>query len=114
MAANDEFPRGCNQVSGLAVNTAAGITYPAIPGISWVLTELDGSAYWDGAGNSNVTCDIAVNGVQYAVASEPSGPDFTGVTASWSGQVIFPPNTALTITWGTTSYQTLTASAYAV
>lgn len=48
MAANDDFPRAQTLSADPGTNAQAVITFPASPGIEWVVEEIDWAAYATG------------------------------------------------------------------
>lgn len=97
MSADDELPRGWTQVTN-ATNAAVTITYPAIPGIAWTLTEIAGRWWCNSAYGAAAVFQVQVNGVTYDVDAAPGAIAVgQGGSLSWSGQETFPTNTAVTI-----------------
>ena len=119
MAANDEFPRGEVLSSGVVTNgTAAAITFPAIPGISWVLTQVDAAWLVTTAYTGSLFFNIAANGIGLDMDGTPEPHAIgDGGRLSFSGEIPFPPDTAVQV--GFTSgngvgNQLITATAYPV
>lgn len=114
MAADDELQRGWYQTAQAGSTNEPSITFPAIPGIGWVLTHID-FVLWGAAG---ATAEIVlVNGGQLpAVAGDDGGAGATGV-ASWDGQISYPQNTAVVVQGsgaGANRFANLGARAYPV
>lgn len=96
MAANDELPRGWTQQAGQSSGASETITFPAIPGIAWVLTAAQA------VGNSGYTgvysLQLEINGVVYDVASGNAQNSVDALAnVSWSGQLAFPVDTAVAV-----------------
>ena len=118
MAANDEFPRGLALTQTPATSSGASISYPATPGIAWILTDLAASMY-TGGGIANGATGIAVNGVTIGgtvMSLDNSAGGNASSGASWSGKLAGAVGAALTITTVgvVNAAQFLTASAYPV
>jgi hypothetical protein len=116
MAANDELPTGLDLSSGLVTNgTAAEVVYPASPKIAWTLTAV--SAAWSTTVTygSPLQFTITVNGEVLDLSSTPTPSVGTQGNLSWTGQLEFPPNTAVTVSFGQgngVGDEIITASAY--
>ncbi len=97
MAADDELPRGWTQfASGTAAN--AVVTFPAIPGISWVVTSVKCAASSGYAGGyflnvQDQNADVfGEDGGNAGAAGEAIA------SMEWDGQNPYPISTAVTIT----------------
>lgn len=99
MAANDELPRGWVQSIS---NTGPSITYPAVPGITWVLTHADVVGYGAPPGPTGIRWDIEIpNGTiteQYFLEIIFTGVNtYSGVNDSWDGELMGQPGQSLGI-----------------
>lgn len=121
MSADDDFPRGFTQTTGIII-TAPTITFPAVPGIAWVLTDIEalGYEYQSGTGGlgSVVTTSLNNSGPTGLVAIPSGSPIPVGSNGEWSwhGKAPGPVGVALTITMAVApNYEVcLTATAYPV
>jgi|SRR5215469_16087329 len=120
MAANDEFPRGLPQAVSEPTNVQAVLTWPASPGIAWVLTEMSASA--DAIGETlneqtTITASAGAGSLPLARIGLAVDTNQQQNDASWSGQWVGPPGAALTVQFSTGfsgAQQFLSASAYPV
>lgn len=99
MAANDEFPRGLTQTSAPAFGAVASVTFPAVPGISWVLTNVDATVYSNVA-STGYAEDAAINGAPVSIMVISNGspaPSDGSLSPSFKGPQAFPPGTAVTV-----------------
>jgi len=118
MPASDEFPRGLS-LAGQASNAALSLTFPAIPGISWVLTDIDLSVT-----STNTTTEIMCSATDQASrpyitfgVSEATSTSYGTGAGSWAGKVCYPLGSAVTISIGGIAanvLQTLHATAYPI
>lgn len=101
MPANEELPRGLALTAeALAGPSGITVTYPAIPGIAWVLTAIDAIAYSGSGSPGHYFLDVTTS------MGTPAGKivveNNAGVNAegeyTWSGQAVSPVGAALTIT----------------
>lgn len=118
MAANDEFPRGptlSNQSSG----GQASVTFPAVPGLSWVLTDIDAIAASGSTGNyafsvvTSIAPSAPIGFVSFGVGSAVQSSD----EWTWSGQLCAPIGELLIVEFSAASavvVQTLNVSAYLI
>jgi hypothetical protein len=115
MAATDEFPRGTLQQNSSAVNTIASITLPAIPGVAWVLTEIEAAAVAFG-GAVGIVPAIFVNGA--TIGHVPADlQNNQGGTFSWSGPLTLSIGQAVTVQFSGTApncYEDLAVAAYPI
>lgn len=96
MPASGELPRGVS----LTANVLSGnstVTFPAIPGIAWVLTSAHA------AGNSGYTgaysVALVVNGATLdSFSGEAAVASQAQANAQFDGEIPFPMNTAVTVT----------------
>lgn len=116
MGANDEFPRGLALTSGRAA--FAGVTFPAVSGISWVLTEVEAAWLVTTAYAGDLYFTIAVNGSELDMNGSPEPHAVgDGGRLSWSGSLAFPPGIAVNPSFESgngVGYQILTAKAYPI
>lgn len=99
MAASDELPRGLT-LNVSTVGTNAVVTFPATPGVSWVLTEVHAIVFLTttiGAGQVVTTTLPSGTGPLGVVGCASSGAGTT-IEYDWSGEAAQAPGTALTVT----------------
>jgi len=100
MAANDELPRGLTlQDSNTAGTSGATVTFPAVSGVSWVLTNIQAEAVSGTNGNYDllVTTSLGTSGPEGSLAFTVSNSEIDTPDYSWEGQVAAPLDTALTV-----------------
>lgn len=85
MPASDEFPRGITINASVGSGVNFQVTFPACPGIAWVITDIDISAY-EAAANSGVgsviSTTLGASGPE-GLVSLPSNA-VVGQSAEWS------------------------------
>lgn len=124
MAADDEFPRGLVQSGGSVASAALTITFPATPGIAWVLTHVDYSLLF-GAGTVGptnidqlVVTSLTTSGPQFFVGGTQPTNEYFSAEDSWDGQAAAPAGSALTVSVGAlpgaTASHLLVAHAYPI
>lgn len=119
MAANDDFQRGVtlssSSPSGPSGNT---ITFPATPGIAWVLTDINAvcdsgiaSAY-----NMPISTSLGTNGPQGTISFTVATGAIESGQWSWSGRVAAVVGAALSISIASVANAAgyLTATAYPI
>lgn len=116
MAADDELPRGLH-LSSQTSGVAPSVTFPATPGISWVLTHAD-LTNCELTGVASLAF-LQINGVNVAMSvTDPATSPSVGATATYDEPQAFPVNTAVTVTSSTggdaNSRLVLNASAYPI
>jgi hypothetical protein len=120
MAADDELPRGWTQNSLYNNGGNDFITYPAIPGISWVLTQIDANISVYPGGALPFGPLVLVNGVFYGalgISIENNNPYQNDEWQYNGGPIAFPVGEAVTISYNATSgdwLMSLIATAYPV
>jgi hypothetical protein len=100
MPANDEFPRGLTLKNQPAAGGQASITFPAIPGIQWILTEVNVSSIVVGGLGNNIglTCDVSAIQTLFFLAAPVSTPAWTlGPGGSWTGKIAPPVGQGLIV-----------------
>lgn len=104
MAASDELPRGWNQVaSRIGAGSAVTITFPATPGISWVLTAAALTFAMTVGSSQDVTAWIDLSSgltiPKLVYLEDWFANGVTGsMTGDWSGPIAGPAGGALTLT----------------
>src|SRR5215472_10620233 len=97
MAADDELPRGLT-LTATVTGTAAAVTFPAAPGISWVLTHVDALAASNSgaiAGTFNV--QATAGGSTLAEGLLANDVNWTVEEWTWDGKDAAPIGQAITI-----------------
>ncbi len=117
MSAADDFPRGAFLSSGGVAGAAASVTFPALPGIAWTLTQANGVVYQTATmAGGPYSVELLANAVDLGSLTIPtSAVQGDNADISWSGQLAFPINTAVIVAFSvnTTGYtQDVNASAY--
>lgn len=117
MTANDELPRGLNLSEQAASGAVPSVTFPATPGISWVLTHAD-LTNCEITGVSSIAF-LEINGVSVGMSvTDSSTSPSTGATATWDGHMAFPVGNAVTVSSSTggdaNARLTLNASAFPI
>jgi hypothetical protein len=100
VAANDELPRGVTLSASSGASSGVTVTFPASPGISWVLTDID-VICWSGSGSPGhylmgISTSLGTPVAQIAVDNN-TGTAVTGEW-TWSGKVAGALGAALTVT----------------
>lgn len=117
MAANDEFPRGLTQGTPSASASGESIVFPATPGISWVLTEIDVETLVTGAVSGGFHFNVLVNGAQYSWVGADPTVNNTVMSYTWTGNSPFPADTEVVVLIDNSApgvYVTMKATAYPV
>lgn len=122
MAASDEFPRGIwvNGSSGGA-GVPASITLPAIPKISWVITDIEAiEATYNPPSNETVQNPLTLStGPPYGLITYfVSTGEGTQGSWTWSGRLLIPSGSSVTIKFqnppGAPDYQAINLATYTV
>lgn len=100
MAASEEFPRGMWLVDNRGDGpNAASVTFPASPGIAWVLAQIDAILWVNSAGTftSNVLTNLP-NALPITFMGGPASA-LQSFEWTWSGQIATPNGAALTVSF---------------
>ena len=114
MAADDEFPRGLTLTNNSAGGDAS-VTFPAVPGIAWVITAA--SLFFQTVGAASISADLTINGTKYGPAAIDNTANTVAEVSFPGDKLAFPPDTAVTVTSdaGVAGiYQTIVATAYPI
>lgn len=97
MAANDEFPRGIEIPSAVVGGGGNSVSFPATPGIAWILTGITIDMLV-AAAVSAFHFNIYVNGQQWGWMGSDSTDTGGGTNEyTWTGAKSFPENTVVNI-----------------
>lgn len=106
MPANDELPRGVHQsfVNGSGL---AAVQFGAVPGISWVITDLAAKIATTAAPVitvANMQVDDSISGgvpfISLMVLGIPVANQWVSDEVTWSGKIVGNPGAALTVLIG--------------
>jgi hypothetical protein len=113
LAANDDLPRGWQQFANAGSTIEPTITYPAVPGVAWVLTHVDAAIWGTAAADVEI---VTVNGTQIPLVLGAAAAGDTA-SGSWDGKLGFPPGAAVVVALsgaGANRFANLGASAYPI
>jgi hypothetical protein len=121
MAADDELPRGWVQSSQPAENVQAAVLYPAVPGITWVVTAVNWSTVAD---NETITGQASIgiypnNSLAVLCGDATLDVDTNWQTAagSWSGLAAFGIGVPVYVQYSgglSGAFERINASAYPI
>lgn len=120
MAAADELPRGVTLGSNPGVNGQASVTFPAIPGLAWVLTAVNWYAWALGETlNQQAVVEVLSGSNTLVLDSAILIPDtnLQKDSGSWQGQYPGPASNALEVAFSSGlsgGSEILTATAYPI
>lgn len=110
MTANADFPRGLwlttQQVTGGSI---ASVTFPALPGLSWVLSEIHAIASTSVATSYSSLVTVTSGYIVGVIVL--NSPAAGGAQAAWDwvGKITYPTNTAVAVEINTATNANMSA-----